>query len=391
MQEKKTSVFSNGLLWFGAAVSIAEMLTGTLFAPLGLLRGVLAILIGHLIGCVPLYLAGLIGAKRELSAMETVKISFGQRGSLIFSASNVLQLVGWTAIMIAAGAAGANQLASSGGAWIWCLAIGALVALWVVVGVKSLGWLNSVACGLLFVLTVALSAIVFRGHSQSAAAGGISFGAAVELAAAMPLSWMPLISDYTRYAKKKKAATFTSAAVYFITSSWMFVIGLGAVLKTGEADISKVMLAAGLGIAGVLIIILATVTTTFLDAFSAGVSASSISKKPGEKSMALIVCAVGTGLAAFTDILKLESFLYLIGSVFAPMIAILLTDVFILKKDHSKSLVNIRDLILWAVGFALYRVFMTIDTPVGNTLPVMVIVSLLCVAIDKIGGHRHVR
>ena len=33
---KKTSVFQNSLIWFGAGVSIAEILTGTYFAPLGM-------------------------------------------------------------------------------------------------------------------------------------------------------------------------------------------------------------------------------------------------------------------------------------------------------------------------------------------------------------------
>ena len=45
MEEKRTSVFENGLIWFGAAVSIAEILTGTYFAPLGFTKGLLAILI----------------------------------------------------------------------------------------------------------------------------------------------------------------------------------------------------------------------------------------------------------------------------------------------------------------------------------------------------------
>ena len=33
---KKTSIYENGLIWFGAAVSIAEILTGTYYAPMGL-------------------------------------------------------------------------------------------------------------------------------------------------------------------------------------------------------------------------------------------------------------------------------------------------------------------------------------------------------------------
>lgn len=63
MKEKRTSVFENGLIWFGAAVSIAEIMTGTNFAPLGFSKGLLAILIGHIIGCIMLFLAGLIGGR----------------------------------------------------------------------------------------------------------------------------------------------------------------------------------------------------------------------------------------------------------------------------------------------------------------------------------------
>ena len=97
---KKTSLFENALIWFGAGVSIAEILTGTYLAPLGLKNGILAILAGHVIGCILLFLAGVIGGKMRLSAMDSTKMSFGQKGCLLFAALNVLQLVGWTAIMI---------------------------------------------------------------------------------------------------------------------------------------------------------------------------------------------------------------------------------------------------------------------------------------------------
>lgn len=52
----------------------------------------------------------------------------------------------------------------------------------------------------------------------------MSFGAAVELSVAMPLSWLPLISDYTREAEKPLAATAASAVVYGLVSVWMYVI-----------------------------------------------------------------------------------------------------------------------------------------------------------------------
>ena len=112
--EKRTSIFENGLIWFGAAVSIAEILTGMEFASLGFQRGLLAILLGHVIGCVLLFLAGLIGGQARKSAMETVKMSFGQKGGLLFAVLNILQLLGWTAIMIYDGALAADEIWSVG-------------------------------------------------------------------------------------------------------------------------------------------------------------------------------------------------------------------------------------------------------------------------------------
>lgn len=387
-QQTKTSLFSNGLIWFGAGVSIAEILTGTLIATLGFGKGFAAILLGHFIGCVILYFAGLIGAKTEKSAMETVKISFGEKGSVLFSLLNILQLMGWTAVMIVSGAAAADSIFKIGGAWVWSLIIGVLIILWIFIGIKNLGKVNIIAIGGLFVLTIVLSIIVFNGNMTAVTGEGISFGTAVELSAAMPLSWLPLISDYTRTAKKKQAATLVSTVVYFIVSCWMYLIGMGAALFTGESDIAKVMVTAGLGISGLIIIIFSTVTTTFLDVYSSGVSAVSISKKINEKLAAVVVCVAGTALAIFTPITQFESFLYLISSVFTPMIAILMTDFFILKNDSSTINFNWKSLILWAVGFTVYRLFIHIDTPVGNTLPVMIIISLLYVTVNKIWGGK---
>lgn len=392
MEQTKTSVFSNGLIWFGAAVSIAEILTGTFLAPLGFGKGLAAILIGHLIGCALLYLAGLIGAKSEKSAMETVKISFGEKGSYLFSSLNVLQLVGWTAVMIATGAAAAGSVFHIGGNWIWSIVIGALIMIWILIGLKNLDKINVIAMGSLFVLTLVMSVVVFRGNMRAPLGDTLSFGAAVELSVAMPLSWLPLISDYTRTAKRKKEATLVSAAAYFVVSCWMYLIGLGAALFTGESDIAQIMLSAGLGVAGFIVIILSTVTTTFLDAYSAGVSAVSLWKHVNEKWAAVLVCLVGTALAIFAPVAQFESFLYLIGSVFAPMIAILITDYFVLKKDSTALRFDWSNLALWLLGFVLYRVFMRIDTPVGNTLPVMIIVSMVCMMKNKlVGGTKNVR
>ena len=384
MEEKRTSVFENGLIWFGAAVSIAEILTGTYFAPLGFTKGLLAILIGHVIGCAMLFFAGLIGGKVRKSAMETAKMSFGSKGALLFSVLNIIQLLGWTAIMIYDGALAVNSILNIG-SWIWCIVIGALIILWIVIGIKNLGKVNTVAMGALFILTIVLSFVIFgKGKMLNVDGEGMTFGAAVELSVAMPLSWLPLISDYTREAKKPVKATAVSAITYGVVSCWMYVIGMGAAIFTEESDIAKIMVKAGLGIAGLLIIVFSTVTTTFLDAYSAGISSESLSAKISGKCVAVAVTVIGTVGAIFFPLDDITDFLYFIGSVFAPMIAIQIADFFILKLNRDKKLFCIRNLIIWLIGFVVYRLLMRVDIIVGNTLPDMLITIALCVAVSKI-------
>ena len=381
---KKTSVFENGLIWFGAAVSIAEILTGTYFASLGFLKGLLAIVLGHIVGCILLFLAGMIGAKTQKSAMDTVKISFGTKGGIFFAILNILQLFGWTGIMIYDGAS-ATQGILPIGHFIWCIVIGGLVLVWILIGVKNLGKLNVIAMSALFLMTIILSFIIFKGGIVfNKGDNSMSFGAAMELSIAMPLSWLPLISDYTKEAKEPVKATAASSIVYGFVSIWMYIIGMSAALFTMESDIAKILLKAGLGIMGLFIVVLSTVTTTFLDVYSAGVSTESIFSKIKSKWVAVAVTVIGTLGAIVLPMDDITGFLYLIGSVFAPMIAIQIADFFILKISNDKKLFSIKNIIFWVTGFIIYRILMKFDTPIGSTIPSMLITIFVSVTVNNV-------
>ena len=381
---KKTSTFQNALIWFGAGVSLAEILTGTSFAPLGMARGFAAILIGHVIGCTLFFLAGLIGSRTGKSSMETVKLSFGQKGGLLFAFLNVLQLVGWTAIMIYDGALAIGGIFPVGH-WVWCAVIGGLIIVWIAAGVTNLGWMNRIAMAALLVLTVLLCKVIFFGNAPASVSGeAMSFGAAVELAVAMPLSWLPLVSDYTREAEKPFAATLASTVTYFTVSCWMYVIGMGAAIYTGESDIAQIMMRAGLGVAALVILVLSTVTTTFLDAWSAGISAESLCKNIHGRPTAIAVTAAGILGAILFPMDDITGFLYLIGSVFAPMVAVQIADHFLLRRDRSSAAYDGRNLSVWLIGFVLYRLLMRLDIPVGCTLADMALTVALCLLADMV-------
>ena len=382
MTDSKLSSSRLSLIWFGAALSIAEIMTGTYFAPLGFSDGLLAIIIGHVIGCLLLFGAGLIGAREHMSSMQTVSTVFGNGGMKLFSILNVLQLIGWTGIMIYDGALGAVELWSLPFT-AWTVIIGALIIVWLFIGIRNMGYINSIMGYGLGILCIYLLISLLQEssiHSQGIITDEMTFTAALELSIAMPLSWLPLISDYTRLSKNPVAGTAASAIVYGVTSSVMYVLGLAAALYTNESNIAKVLLQAGLGFGGLIIIVFSTVTTTFMDALSAGISSESLQTKYSGRTIGIIVTIIGTIGASIYPMDNIIPFLYMIGSVFAPMIAILLTHYFLLRKyprlDHGPSLY----VICWASGTYMYHQFLDSNPFLGASLSTIVGTALATIA-----------
>ena len=383
---KKTSIYENGLIWFGAGVSIAEILTGTYYASMDFKSAILAIVIGHIAGFILMSLSGLIGARTGLSAMEATKLSFGKIGGIFFAILNFLQLVGWTAIMIYDGAISSADLFGRGNK-IWALLIGILIIVWIAVGITNLGKINTVSMIALFVLTILMSRKSFAGNLISdASAEALSFGGAVELAIAMPMSWLPLISDYTSKAEKAEKATWISVGIYSLVSLWMYIIGLTGAMATGESTLSAIFSYSGIGVLAIIIIILSTVTTTFLDAYSAGISFEAIKQNADGKKVSIIVSVVGIILAMLYPMDDITNFLYLIGSVFAPMIAVQIADFFI-KNEKSKvdEKVNI---ISWLLGFVFYRILLKVDVAIGASILSVILTIIVTLILRKIISRK---
>ena len=382
--EEKTQLSGLNLffLWFGAAVSVAEILTGGYLAELGAAKGLWAIILGHLAGTILLVFAGLIGFRERLPAIMSTRISFGKQGSYIISVINILQLVGWTAIMIIEGGMAMNVI----GRTLWnfdhptlmsCL-IGCLVGLWVFWGVKGFKKINTLAASLLLILTIAMSWVILTHPSAAADMAKQqkgTFGMGFELSIIMPLSWFPLISDYTSLARTKKGALLAPFCGYFLGSCWMYGIGMAGGLLSGSPDPTKIMLAANLGLIAMAILGLSTVTTTFLDVYSAGISLINIFPRVSDRMGAVGFAVIGTAAALIFPIDRYTEFLYVLGSVFSPLIAILLTDYFALKCDHRNRRADLPATISLAAGIAFYYLIKSLDIPVGSTLTTIALTS----------------
>lgn len=389
--EKKTSVFTNGIIWFGVAISVSEIECGIEIGASNTPDGLwLPLILGHVLGGIMLYFVGLIGARVRLNAMETTASTFGKYGSKFFASLNLLQLIGWIAVLNAQGAmalAGLNLPVSFP---LTCIILAVLIAAWVFVGLRRTQKITTVVMGLLAVLLVVLTAKFFGlgGAAATVASSGaasslptFNFWTVFEISIAMPLSWLPVISDYTKDVARPRAATAVSAIAYSAASFWMYFIGLQIAGLGVGTNIAQAILLAGIGIPGILIVALSTVTTNFLAANSAGESAKAIVGRLNPKVTGVVVCALSTVLAIWGIVDHYIHFLYLIASVFAPMAAVLLVSFFFVKEHLERKGFWIWNLFAWLVGFASYQVAVNAGfDAVGPTLLAVAISAALTFA-----------
>lgn len=104
--------------------------------------------------------------------------------------------------------------------------------------------------------------------------------------------------------------------------------------------------------------------------------------------IAIVVTVLGAAGAICLPMDDITDFLYLIGSVFAPMIAIQIADFFIPKQTDDDCAFRVKNLIIWVVGFVAYRFLMQVDFALDNALPDMVLTVLLCLAASRFGAKK---
>ena len=390
--ENRTGLFTNIVIWFGVAISVSEIEAGIQIASASPIDSIwVPLVLGHIIGGILLFLVGLIGARLRVNAMESIRSTFGNFGSKFFASLNVLQLIAWVAVLNAQGTLALMSLHLPISFPVISLILAGLVAVWVFIGLQRSSKITSIVMIVLTILLVILSAKLFgvSGFSRFPISNSaLTFWNIFEISIAMPISWLPVISDYTKDVENPKKATAVSAIAYTIASLWMYFIGIEAVCF-GTNDISRAILISGLGIQGVLIMVLSTVTTNFLATNSAGESAKAIFSKLDSKITGVVVSALSALLAISGIMDHYINFLYLISSVFAPMAAVLVVS-FYFDNDKKRPKDWYWNIFSWFVGFMVYQVTASFDSIILGPTLIAVSVSAIFAYVWIIFKRRRV-
>ncbi len=382
--ENRTGLFTNMIIWFGVAISVSEIQAGIQIGSAAPINSIwVPLILGHIIGGILLYFVGLIGARLRVNAMESIKSTFGNFGSRFFATLNVLQLIAWVAVLNAQGALALMGLNVPISFALTCIILAILVAIWVFIGLQRTSKITSIIMIILTILLVILSArlLGIGGYHilpvQNSAA--LTFWNIFEISIAMPISWLPVIGDYTKDVESPKKATALSALAYTVASLWMYFIGI-EVVGIGTVDISQAILISGLGVQGVFILVISTVTTNFLATNSAGESAKAIFNRLDPKIVGVIVSILSAILAISGIMDHYISFLYLISSVFAPMASVLVVS-FYFGKGNNEAKDWYWNIFSWFVGFVVYQITAGFDSIfLGPTLIAVTVSAALAYA-----------
>jgi putative hydroxymethylpyrimidine transporter CytX len=388
------------VLWSSLGVGLLVLEAGALLVPgLSPLHALAAILVGTLVGNLLLALAGVAGSDHGLPTMVLLRPVLGQRGSFLPSALNLVQLIGWTAFEFWAIALAASRISETlfgfSGYGLW-LVVFALFCTWLALGgplVVVRQWLEKFGVWLVYGATIWMTVALFRQNDvlallRQAGTGELPFWLAVDLAVAMPVSWLPLVADYSRFARRSRAAFGGVYLGYLLANVWFYALGALFVLTlqidapTPENLATAIVALTG-GVAALLVILVNETDNAFADIYSASVTLQNVLPRANQGVMVIAVGAVSLALAAFLTMGRYFDFLLLIGSVFVPLFGLLAADYYVLRRRHVqvgdlygrggaywyRGGINWLAVVAWAAGVAVYHLIARGLPNLGATLP----------------------
>ena len=392
-------------LWFSLGMGLMVLQAGAILAPgLGMAGSLLAIFTGTLVGVILLALVGVIGGQTGMSSMSSLTLSLGKKGIALPALCNILQLIGWGAFEIVVMRDAASLLAKQ--AWgaesfwanptLWTWIFGFVATLLAVCGplafirvvLRRWGiWLLIASCTWLSIHLLQHASLSALWHK--AGDGSMPFALACDIVVSMALSWLPLVSDYTRFGKSTRQNFFGTALGFFLGSVWMMALGAAYTLAFVSSQDSNALLLALSGVAlgiPLLLILIDEHENTFADIHSAALSTGTLMPLDiGKLSWAIgLICTL---IAWGIPLDRYENFLLLIGSVFAPLFGVVLMSYFVLRhRQPAARNLDWRALTAWILGIATYHLIAQFYPNLGATIPSLLVATVLCGLFSKIGA-----
>ncbi|MNM32862.1 Permease for cytosine/purine, uracil, thiamine, allantoin [compost metagenome] len=390
-------------LWFGGNIAPLPIVTGALGVQLfhlNLIWGIVAILVGHLVGGVLMALHSAQGPQMGIPQMIQSRAQFGSLGALLVVVIAGVMYIGFFASNIVLAGKSLHGVVDTVPVPVG-IVIGALGSGIIgIIGYRFIHVLNRIGTWVLGIGIVVGFGYIFS-HVQSddfLTRGGFNLAgwlATVSLAALWQIAFAPYVSDYSRYlpADVKVSSTFwTTYLGSALGSSLSFIFGAVAVLAipAGMDTMDAVKLATGtLGPIMLVLFLLSVISHNALNLYGAVLSIITLVQTfahrwiPTAKSRAVLslvvltACCVVAVFASADFIGHFVDMVLVLLVVLVPWTAINLIDFYAIHKgDYDIQSIfqvdggiygryNPQALIAYAVGIVVQIPFMNTPLYVG--------------------------
>ena len=343
-----------GVLWGNLGISILLPVVGAFLVPaLSFRQALLAIVVGAIIGNFMLAAAGRIGAETGAPTMVTYRGPLGLQGSFLPTVFNVMQNIGWGAFelyIISVVMAGLlDRYTGRGLRPMWVVLFAAVCILMAIGGPIAVvrRWIRRYAVWIVLASSAYLTIYMLATYDLGAfwdapAKGGFpNFWQGVDLVISLPVSWVPLVADYTRFARTGRAAFWGAGIGYFIANVWFYLIGVLLLLGTPGSDpfdpagFVAALFAIPVGWLAMLILAVDETDEAFANIYSASVSVQNVFPRLSQRVLSVVIGLTCAGLALVVDLVSYENFLLLLGALFVPLFGVLFADYYLLRRGYT--------------------------------------------------------
>ena len=414
--ERPFGWLDHAALWLSLGVGLLVMQVGSFLVPaMGTQAALLAIVGGSVLGAGLLAWTAKIGCDSGLSSAGLMHATYGSAFARLPILLNIVQLVGWTtfelvvmrdgvvAILRQAGAlppaapadpAAALALTSPWSmpwpATLATLAFGAVLVALVNGQMTTLVRRFMSRFGLpLVVLSLAWLTWQFLGRAQAQGwdtlwnrpgAGGMSTLGALDLVIAMPISWLPLVADFSRHGHDGRSALRGTWLGYAVANAWCYVLGVLVALTTPSPDLVSALLLAQGGLVALGLILIDEVDNAYGDLYSGSVAGHSLAPGWSTRQWGVQLAVLCTALALVLPMHSLEPFLLMLSSVFVPLYGVILgrlggrTDV---PSLIGAKRIDLGAVAVWVLGVAVFHLLPQWTTELGSALPTLALTYVL--------------
>ncbi len=295
-------------VWFAPQVNMTVVFTGTLAIVLGLgfWLGLLAMVIGTLVGCLAVGYLSTWGPRTGTAQLPNARMAFGGTVAVV-AVIQWLSSIAWDGLV---GLFGGEALAELLGMPFWVAVVIVLAAQGVVgvFGYEVIHRVQAVMTVVLIVTFAIFAAKLVTGHQVVSAptlAGADLSGAfvlEVTVALSLAISWASYAADYSRYLPVNTSRTavfgytFAGLAVAYIAVQAIGVAGASVLTDQTAQGIRSIMGGGVLGTLALIVIALSSVASNAMNDYSGSLALQTVGVRVRRPVSAVVVVLIAFAL-----------------------------------------------------------------------------------------------